>query len=187
MNALLQNTQLLYKVLIGVFVALVLVIAVLTYFALQQDRTNNLNFDSITIHSDALPLTIPDYAEWMRDALNIQLSSNSGVQEIVRGEATYRDLKNRIQTLLDQWRTRRPPQELLAHYTNEKNRLVEYLAIFEDSQLDNLAINKSEYALEVAEQMYAINRRYDQQESTLANNIPEEILKELYELGYYIY
>ena len=53
MNALLQNTQLLYKLLIGVFVALVLVIAVLAYFAFQQDRTNDLGFDSITINSDA--------------------------------------------------------------------------------------------------------------------------------------
>ena len=187
MNALLQNTQLLYKLLIGVFVALVLVIAVLAYFAFQQDRTNDLGFDSITINSDATPLTVPDYAEWMRDALNIQISSDSGVQTLVRGEATYGDAKNRLQTLLDQWRTRRPPPELLAHYTNEKNRLVAHLAVFEDSQSDNLIVNKSEYALEIAERMYLIDRRYNEKRKELANNIPEEILKELYELGYYIY
>ena len=186
MNNILQNEALLKKILIGIFGVLCVAIVTLSYFAFQQDRTSNLDFDSVTINGNATPLTVPDYSEWICNGFNIQETRDSGEKVLVRGEATYRDFKNRVQSLLDDWRTRRPPPELLAHYTNEKNRLVEIIAVFDDSKLDSVMVNNSEYGLELAERLNAINRRYNSERAVITDNIPEETLRQLIELGCYL-
>ena len=181
MNNLLYNKAFLQKLLIGFFALLIIIIIVLIYVAFQQDRTSDLDFDSVTINADAVPLTVPDYSEWMCNGFDVELPEGS----------TYSQLKEQLQITLNNWRTRRPPQELLAHYLNEKNRLIEVVNIFEGKdyreQEDKIIVDGTEYALTVATWWRIIDDKYAATRNTIAKEIPEEIRKDLADLGCYIF
>lgn len=181
MNNLLYNKALLYKLLVSVFAILTLVIVVLIILAFQQDRTSDLDFDSVTINADAVPLSIPNYSEWVCNGFDVELPENS----------TYSQLKQQFQSILDDWRTRRPPQELLAHYTNEKNRLVELVNIFEDNdykeQENKIIADGTEYALIVATRWRRINNRYARTRNTIVKSIPQDIRNQFADSGCYLF
>ena len=178
MRNLLHNTALLYKLLIGVLVVLVGVIVIMIYFVVRQDTTSNLDFNAITINQDATPLNVANYAEWMCNGFDPELPEGS----------TYKDLKQAFQNLLDNWRTKNPPPELLAHYTNEKNRLVELVNMLDDTDKeDEIIVDNTDYGTIIAYRWRLINNRYAETRNVIVKDIPETIRKELTELGCYLY
>lgn len=177
MNNLLYNQAFLQKLFIGFFAILILVIAVLAYFAFQQDRTKDIDFNSVTINSDAIPLTVPDYAGWVCNGFDVGVPEGS----------TYSQLKQQFQSTLDDWRTRRPPQELLAHYNNEKNRLIEILSVFEGDDYkkyeNQIMIDETDYAIIVATHWKWKNNEYALKRNAIAKDIPQDIRNQLADLN----
>ena len=177
MNKLLHNTSLLYKALISALVALVVVIIVMIGFVLQQDTTNDLDFD-ISINQDATPLSVEGYASWACNGFDISVPDGF----------SYRDLKQAFQTLLNRWQTRRPPQELLAHYVNEKNMLVELIKMLDDKSKENQTVDDAtKYGSTIAYRWQIIEDRYTVERNNIVKNIPQQIRKQLIELGCYLY
>ena len=176
MNNLLRNAPLVYKALIGALVALVVIVIAMIILVIQQDTTNDLDFN-ISINQDATPLTVADYAEWACNGFDVELPESF----------SYHDLKQAFQTLLDDWQTKRPPQELLAHYTNEKNMLVELVNMLNNqNKQDQTVVDGTEYGLTIAYRWQIIDNRYAIERNKIVKNIPQQVRKELVDLGCYL-
>ena len=100
---------------------------------------------------------------------------------------SYGELHQQVLTTLNNWRTRKPPQELLPHYTNEKDRLVALANLFDEGNDRDLIEQDPEKYVLLLREIQQINNHYANLRQQIILQMSVQVRDELFELGCLLY
>ena len=163
-NTLQYNTSRTGKIGMGVLAFLFIAVIVLVIVLLTKGKPL-LDPSSITINPDATPISVQGYSEWVCNEFTFDIENST----------TYGDLRQQILTTLDDWRTRRPSQNLLQHYINEKERLVALVNIFDENKDQEPIAQNSEGYISFVTQVRNINNHYANKRQQIVINTPTAV------------
>lgn len=157
--------------------ALLLVVIIVLLVVILTTRKSPLDPASITINPDATPILVQGYPAWICNQFKFN----------VQDGMSYGELHQQVLTTLNDWRTRKPLQELLPHYTNEKDRLVALANLFDEGNDRDLIEQDPEKYVLLLREIQQINNHYANLRQQIILQMSVQVRDELFELGCLLY